>query len=276
MSVDDDLRAAVEEGSRLGFILASKLKVIADEFPMDYTRKSRGHLDKRLVHTLGYDNENIFHHTIIERRNPVLVHLTVDSSGSMCGTKWRQSIKLAATLARMAEQVKTINFTLSFRCSNNQLVHILMAYDSRVDDFTKVRAFFPGLVAAGGTPEGMSYETIKQYMLEDKTPKKYFINISDGQPSFAWSDGQQSISYQGDVAHKHTAEQVQELKASNIEVLSYFVSGGDNWYFSDTTYDKTAFQRMYGSSATFINAESVSDIARTMNKLFLGSQTINQ
>jgi hypothetical protein len=268
-----DLKNAIEEGARLGMVLANKIRVIADEFPIDYTRKSRGRMDKHLVHTLGYNNENVFHHSIIEKHQPVLVHLTVDSSGSMMGSKWTQSIKLAATLAKMAEQVKTINFTMSFRCScNHQLVHILMAYDSRVDNFNKIREMFPYLVAAGGTPEGLSYETIKQIMLNDKTPKKYFINISDGQPSFAWSDGMgKYVMYEGETAYAHTAEQVKELRASNIEVLSYFVSSRNSSYYQSSydSYDKNAFKAMYGRGAAFVSSDSVVDIARTLNKLFM-------
>lgn len=264
---DSYLQKELEDGARLGLLLANRIRCIADETPITYTRKDKGHLDKRLVAGLGYDNANIFHHVVIEKHKPVLVHLTIDSSGSMQGTKWHQSMKLAAALAKVAEQIKTINLTISFRASDGNLVHILMAYDSRVDTFVKIRELFPMLIASGGTPEGLSYEAIKDEILLDKVSKKYFINISDGEPSHSYYDptGRNHLEYHGDVAFRHTRSLIAEMEAAGITILAYFVS--DSSY--DAAYSKNNFRRMYGKASQFINAGSVTDVARTMNKMFL-------
>lgn len=264
---DSHTQQAVEDGAKLGMMLANRIRCIADETPITYTRKEKGHLDKRLVAGLGYENTNIFSHVVIEKHKPVLIHLTVDSSGSMQGSKWTQSIKLAAALAKVAEQVKTINLTVSFRASDYGMVHILMAYDSRVDSFVKLREMFSYLVADGGTPEGLSYEAIMDEILQDKVAKKYFINISDGEPSHTAYDvgNKNALSYCGETAYKHTRGLIAEMEACGISVLAYFVS--DSQYGAD--YSRNAFRKMYGKAAQFINAGSVTDIARTLNQMFL-------
>jgi len=261
-----DLVAAVNEGISLGTMLADKVRCIADETPISYTRKEKGHMDKRLVAGLGYDNANIFSQSVIEKHKPVLIHLTVDSSGSMSGAKWRASIKLAAALAKVAEQIKTINLVVSFRASNYGLVHILMGYDSRVDSLVKIREMFPLLNADGGTPEGLSYEAIKDHILDDKTSKKYFINISDGEPYHTVYDptGTHTLSYTGETAFVHTRGLIREMEAAGISILSYFIQ--DSSYYEGSLSN---FRRMYGKAAQSINVGSVTEIARTMNKMFL-------
>ena len=57
---------------------------------------------------------------------------------------------------------------------------------------------------------------------------------------------------------------VGEIRKKNVKVLSYFVgdSDYDNRYMGD-------FKKMYGKDAKFIDVNSVSALAKTMNKKFL-------
>ena len=54
------------------------------------------------------------------------------------------------------------------------------------------------------------------------------------------------------------------VKNNGIKVLSYFI-GGD-WERQDSS---SAFNRMYGKDAQFIDVTSVMSVSKTMNKKFL-------
>ena len=54
------------------------------------------------------------------------------------------------------------------------------------------------------------------------------------------------------------------VKNNGIKVLSYFI-GGD-WERQDSS---SAFNRMYGNDAQFIDVTSVMSVSKTMNKKFL-------
>jgi nitric oxide reductase activation protein len=90
--------------------------------------------------------------------------------------------------------------------------------------------------------------------------ESYFLNFSDGMPMF--SNGK--ISYYHDEALNHTKKMVKEIRSKGVKVLSYFI-GGD-YERSSNTED---FTKMYGKDAKFIDVNSVSALAKTMNKKFL-------
>ena len=52
------------------------------------------------------------------------------------------------------------------------------------------------------------------------------------------------------------------MKNAGIKVLSYFIS-------EEYESDHSSFRAMYGKDAQFINATSMMEVARTMNKKFL-------
>lgn len=257
---------SIAEGERMGIVLADQLQVLAEETPLTYTRLSHGRIDKRRLAGLGYDQEDVFAQCFIERHDPVLVHLTIDSSSSMAGEKWLQSLKLAAALAKAAEQVPSIDVVISFRASSTRdaFVCVLMAYDSRVDAFSKIKTLFPYLRPYGGTPEGLAFEAIKSLILDGHTStRRFFVNISDGQPDYVGRYG--SFSYSGETAWEHTRQQIQDLRANGIQILSYYVAAVTSRLFSLPD----GFKRMYGPDATMIDAGSVGAIAQTLNRLFL-------
>jgi hypothetical protein len=52
-----------------------------------------------------------------------------------------------------------------------------------------------------------------EIIADSRGKDSYFINISDGMPSFA--------NYHGESALAHTAAQVRKMKANDIKVLSF-------------------------------------------------------
>lgn len=140
--------------------------------------------------------------------------------------------------------------------------YIVLAYDSRVDKFSKVQQLFPLLNPNGSTPEGLAFEAILETIPATTSDlDSYFVNLSDGEPMF-------SLGYFGAVAHTHTQRQVNKIRESNIEVLSYFVEVKG---ISNTRVDTNmaAFRTMYGKDAQLIDVNNVTEIAKTMNKKFL-------
>jgi nitric oxide reductase activation protein len=269
----------IAEGERMGTVLANQLQIMAEETPLTYTRLSHGRIDKRRLAGLGYEQEDVFAQTFIERHDPVLVHLTIDSSGSMAGLKWKQSIKLAAALAKAAEVTPTMDVVISFRASSNatDIVQVLIAYDSRVDTFSKIKQLFPYILPTGGTPEGLAFEAIKSVIIEShSTTRRFFVNISDGQPDYHPPD--RSFDYSGAKAWDHTRQQVQAFREAGIHILSYFVEDKlkqvsrlktllDPKKYATRTND--GFNRMYGPDAAIIDVDNVTAIAQTLNRLFL-------
>ena len=72
------------------------------------------------------------------------------------------------------------------------------------------------------------------------------------------------VDYHHDTAINHTKKMVKEIRTRGIKVLSYFI--GDSY---DARNSTSAFNRMYGSDAQFIDVTSVISISKTMNKKFL-------
>jgi hypothetical protein len=139
---------------------------------------------------------------------------------------------------------------------------ILMAYDSRKDKISHIKKYWQNLYVAGTTPEGLCYQAIMDKVSVGSNDKdSYFLNFSDGMPMFSNDE----LSYYNEVAINHTKKMVGEIRKKNVKVLSYFVGDsdyGDNRYMGD-------FKKMYGKDAKFIDVNSVSALAKTMNKKFL-------
>ena len=260
----------IEEGLRIGTILGRKLQVRNEENTTKYTRKDSGRLDKRLIAELGFGNANVFSQTFVDKFNKVFVHLSIDASGSMSGTKWNKAMTSAVAMIKAADMVGNIEVVVSIRTtheasgrfsSNTDVPFIMVCYDSRVDKLVKVKSLFGALDVSGTTPEGLCFEAIMDDLIpSSNTQESYFINYSDGKPYY----GNKEIYYSGHTAEVHTKKMVNIMREKGIKVLSYFIGGS---YDSDR--DNKAFTNMYGSDAEFVNVTNVIDIARTMNKRFL-------
>jgi len=260
----------VEEGLRIGTVLGKKLQIRNEENTTKYTRKDSGRLDKRLIAELGFGNSNVFSQTFVDKFNKVFVHLSIDASGSMSGTKWNKAMTSAVAMIKAADMTGNIDVVVSIRTthsptgrysSNASVPFILVCYDSRVDKLVKVKTLFKALSVSGTTPEGLCFEAIMDDLIpSSNTQDSYFINYSDGAPQFFNND----ISYSGTRANEHTKKMVSIMRDKGIKVLSYFIS--DNY---DRAYGVSSFKTMYGNDAEFVNVTNVVDIAKTMNKRFL-------
>ena len=138
----------------------------------------------------------------------------------------------------------------------------MIAYDSRVDKFTKVKNMFGHIRVAGTTPEGLCFESIMDEIVPTtKDRDSYFLNFSDGMPMFS----NDTVSYYYDDALRHTKKMVNEMRTRGIKVLSYYI--GDSHYEREETMSD--FKKMYGKDAEFVDVTSVMSISKTMNKKFL-------
>ncbi len=136
-----------------------------------------------------------------------------------------------------------------------------MAYDSRVDKFSKVKNMFGGLGPSGTTPEGLCFEAIqKEFVPINNDMDSYFLNISDGEPYF----GNNDLYYSGHTAFTHTRKMVKMIEGMGIQTLAYFIGDG---YTGGS--DARSFKRMYGKGAKMIDVNNVNQITKTMNELFL-------
>ena len=137
-----------------------------------------------------------------------------------------------------------------------------MAYDSRTDKFSKVKKMFPTLHVFGTTPEGLCFEAImKNFLGSNNDMDSYFLNISDGEPYFHGH----GFYYGGDTAVKHTRKMVKMIESLGIKTLGYFV---DDYGYGGSSSEKQ-FKQMYGKGAQVIDVTNLSQITKTMNKLFL-------
>jgi len=252
-------QSQVDEGIKLGTVLGKKLQVRGEDRTTVFNRQKVGKIDKRMISSLGFGNENVFQFTEIDSYKKANLHVSVDASGSMGGEKWEQTMTNVVALCKAVDMIQNLSIQVTFRTTSNNLPYIVMAYDSRVDKFSKVKQMFGGLCPGGTTPEGLCFEAIMKNFLPSNTDMdSYFLNLSDGEPYFHGP----SFYYSGREAANHTRKMVKMLEGMGIKTLSYFVK---------SKYDGSSdlFKTMYGKGAQDIDVTNVSQITKTMNKLFL-------
>ena len=252
----DENQVAVSDGIRLGKQLGRKLQIRNEEKLTKYTRKETGRIDKRLMAELGFGNGNVFQQTFIESYTDAILHMSIDVSGSMGGQKLANALKVATAICQAASMTTgNLHIVVDVRSTDNiGGPFVAIVYDSRVDKMTKVKKLFPRIETCGTTPEGLCFAAI-QDLISSSTASlnSYFLNLSDGEPYFN--------GYSGTLAAEHTRGEVQKMRDRGIKVLSYFIGHGGG--------HQSQFKLMYGKSAEYINPDSLMDIARTLNKMFL-------
>jgi hypothetical protein len=259
----DNIDAGIIMGTKLGRRLQVRNEINTHKFSRRYT----GKLDKRLIHELGFSDENIFYTTMTEKYKKINFHITVDASSSMAGNKWDKAIRLSVAIAKAASMLDNVNLTISFRTTSGNNPYILIAYDSKVDKFSKIRNLFSYLKPTGVTPEGLCYEAIMKYLpSQSSDTNSYFVNLSDGEPHFTFESNKAWMMYSGDSAARHTQHQVKKIQYAGYEIISYFISQG-----SGDEMNKTLFKTMYGENSHFINVENITQIADTLNKKMMDS-----
>lgn len=255
---------AIKKGVMLGQMLANKIAPMQDERPVMYNHQEHGRIDKRRLAALGFSAEDVFAFSMIERAKPANLWMDIDFSGSMSGEKSRNAMALAIAVAFAAEKTRTLNTTIAIRAGTGNYASVAIIYDSRKNKFGKIREIVPYLWTSGGTPESLCFEAVKDEMMNMfKGERKYFINFSDGEPSYGFAYKGKSYHYAGEQAARHTRSLMRDFEAAGIHIMSYFI-GED--------VDKRLFKAMYGANAVFIAPQNITDISRTLNKLLISKE----
>ena len=253
-----DNEQAVIDGIRMGKQLGKKLQIRNEEKLTRYTRKENGRIDKRLMAELGFGNASVFQQTFVEAYTDAILHMSIDVSGSMGGQKLSNALKMVTAICQAASMTNgNLDVVVDVRSTDHMGdPFVAIVYDSRVDKMFKVKKLFPRIEVCGTTPEGLCFAAI-QDLIESSSTKlhSYFVNLSDGEPYFE--------GYSGTLAAEHTRGEIHKMRERGIKVLSYFITHGSYGGHH------TQFQQMYGQSAAYISADSLMDIARTLNKMFL-------
>jgi len=256
-------------GISLGTKLGRKLQIRGESRDLKWTRQDKGRIDKRLIAELGFGNDRVFQTTFTEQYSDAFLHISVDASGSMSGSKWVNTMTAVVAILKAVDMISNVDVAVSFRSTHTSSRRsygsehplVLVGYDSRVDKFTKVKNMFPSIFPGGTTPEGLCFETLLKDMIPTSSNRdSYFLNLSDGMPMFSSNN----FNYYNEEALNHTKTQVNEFRKMGIKVLSYFV--GDSY---DGDRNMTDFKVMYGKDAEFINLKNVTQISKTMNTKFL-------
>ena len=256
---------AVQRGISLGRSLGNKLQLRNADRTLKSTRLQTGKIDRRLVSQLGYDNVNVFHRIVTERYKNYFLHISIDASGSMDGTKFHNAITSAVAIAQAASMTTGIRVQISLRGtatlnSNVEKCVTVIAYDSATDKMSKIINNFKYLSTFGCTPEGLSFKSIeKDIKAAAKGDELILINYSDGAPT---SVARCHTGYNG---VEYTRRVVNELRANGMQIISYFIKE-NGWYSSS---DHAAFQKMYGQDAQFIDPVNMLQVSKTMNAKFL-------
>lgn len=249
------------QAETMGTVMGKKLQVRNESRETIFNRQKNGKIDGRMVASLGFDYENVFTQTFVDKFKKANIHLSIDASGSMGGQKWKQTMINAIALAKAVSMISNLELQITFRYSDASLPVILFAYDSRKDSFQKIKSLFPFLKETGTTPEGLTFEAIQKLLVSSTNDlDSYFVNISDGEPCFSNSD----IQYTGHHAAEHTKKEVNKIRERGIGVLSYFVTD-----YGDGGSSRDRFRTMYGNDAKFININSITEVTTTLNKMFL-------
>lgn len=262
--------SAVSEGIALGALLGRRLKVRTEDRTLTSTRLAQGKISKRLVNELGYGNANVFEKTLVTYTKPAMVHVSIDASGSMMGSRFASAVKTAIALAKAGTMISNLRVVISLRGTTNggQLSKpiIWIPYDSNVNNFARLVAVAPYFYPNGSTPESLCYEAIMKDMIKSSAGvDSYLINLSDGEPGYS----NNTIQYSGIPARNHCARIMKTYTNSGIKVLSYFVEGDHK-----SERSRNAFQEMYGKSASFIDVNELNQLSITLNKLFATGESV--
>jgi hypothetical protein len=265
-----NISETVASGLRLGSILARKLQTRDEDRSIKATRCVSGKIDRRLLAEIGFGSEKIFENTTIFTSKNSYIHISIDASSSMSGSKWKEAIKAAIAIGKAASILKTVECEISIRSTSfiDRYVPLSwIVYNSKTDNINQLAIKLSGLQPSGSTPEGLCFAALqKTIQTQSKDKQSYFINFSDGMPVFHSS----GFSYGGDFACDQTRNQIQKMTASGIEILSYFIDNSS--VYDSNNHQCINFKRMYGQNAKFINVSEIGKLASTINELLQRSE----
>lgn len=260
---------AISAGKRMGQILVHRLQVRNDPMMTKQIRLPQGNLDRRMLAQLGMDITSVFQKSRVDQHRPAMLHLTIDASGSMAGKKWEKVLTVATALAYTSTKLRNVDCVISIR-GGDDIPMVCVLFDSRKDQFSTFYRFMQKIAPNGSTPEGLCFAATMDLILENtQTHDVYFINFSDGEPSFSYkcSTHKYGFGYFGEIATKHTAAMIRTMREAGVKILSYFIDDTDR--YSNTTSARRLFKLMYGENATYVNVQNAGEVIFTLNKLLL-------
>ena len=132
----------VADGIKLGTILGKKLQVRGEDRTTVFNRQKVGKIDKRMISSLGFGNENVFQFSELDSYKKANLHISIDASSSMGGDKWRKTMTNVVSICKAVDMIQNLQVQVTFRSTSNNKPYIVMAYDSRVDKFSKIKKYF--------------------------------------------------------------------------------------------------------------------------------------
>jgi hypothetical protein len=257
----------IAEGISLGVLLGKRLKTRDEERSLKTSRLETGRIDRRLVAELGFGNDRVFAQVLHSSVTPSIVHISLDASGSMSGTKWTRAMKTAVAIAKAGTMISSLDVVISIRGSVGDSPLMWVIYDSRKDSFNAIKEKFYLVSYSGSTPEGLCYEAVMKEILASANGKEaFFINICDGEPGFSAYQSGEYCPYHGDFATAHTKKQVDKMREAGIKVLAYFI---DDRPVDSTAENKSFnnFKRMYGKDSEHIDVDNLTQLSRSLNNM---------
>ena len=263
----------IRAGRRLGQIIVDRIKIRHDHNDTKFSRRPVGKIDRRLIHSLGVDNENIFFNKIIQEYKKSVIYLTIDCSSSMYGEKWDRTLMLTTGLAYAATKINNFDVVVNLRYGLDCIWSINM-FDSRQEPFSHFERWMTKFIPAATTPESIVYDIEKNFIEDLKTRDNnvYFITITDGGPNY--SPVGQRLSYYNsgfgsDVAALHCSKLLKRFREIDIRVLSYYVASNRRWGTND--WEQTHFKKAYGKDGLMIPLDNFSMISKSVNDLLTRS-----
>jgi hypothetical protein len=110
----------IDEGISKGKKLLRKLRIRNEQITLNSNRLKSGKIDPRRIHAASFE-EDLFYK--IDRANykPISLHVSIDGSGSMEGTKWWQTLINTIALGYISLHMDNIDLTISIRTTGSDL-----------------------------------------------------------------------------------------------------------------------------------------------------------
>lgn len=276
----------ISDGISLGIKLGKQLQIRNQEIIEKYTHKKTGKLDKRLLYSAGYGSEDVFYTTNTIKYKETFFHIDVDVSSSMGdGGKWKKTLKLLVAISKAITMLFNVRLRIAFRfcmSSSKSNPMYIVAFDSKYDNFSKLKDCLKYIFPQGTTPEGLCFEAgMKLLENVDKNYNNIFINISDGEP-FVWDlpdDANGNYTrFEDEIANEYTKKQVDKIRNLGYSIISYYIESNNSDFMSHLVGlgrdSKRNFRHMYGKDSQFVDVNSLNALLNTFNNTLLETYTI--
>jgi hypothetical protein len=265
---------SVTRGLNLGTVLGKKLQTRDEERTLVTSRLQQGRIDKRVLFSAEFNN-NLFYTKSTQVSDLTEVILTLDTSGSMSGSKWFNTVETTMALAKAFSMTSTITCKVVIRTEfatngGNQsgvLPTNWIIYNSKTDKIHTLATALPRISCNASTPEGLCYQSTFD-SIADTSKKTYIISLTDGSPyTSAASDSKTNMTYSGPTAVNHIKEKLKVAEQLRINFLALFIG---NTLGSDAKNFKT----IYGEKGSVTTVNDLTKFAKLINGLFVRDLTV--